>query len=90
MLGWHLGSSHHSALLVSGLVAVSLATLIFWYDLINISRVANDANSSGVIHVTVSPGSGLYLGTIGATAAVVLLALVTRKRSEIVPVATEA
>jgi len=81
LLGWHIGKAHSKGLLVCAIIATALTGLIFWYDMIDIARVAHDSStaSDSLFHVSVSPGSGLYLGSIATVVALVLEALIVRR-----------
>jgi hypothetical protein len=80
-LGWHIGKTHSKGLLVCAIIATAVAGIVFWYDMLNITRVGHNASDSSddLFHISVSPGSGLYLGCIATVVAVILQVLIFRR-----------
>lgn len=89
LLGWHLGKAHSKGLLVCAILATAVAAIVFWYDMINITRVAHNASnaSDNLFHISVSPGAGLYLGCLASVTAVVLEVLLFRRPAVGTPLA---
>jgi hypothetical protein len=76
VLAWHVGSSKQPVWLVLALLTSLGIAGVYLYDLINVSRVAHaNADPTATFSIHVDVGSGLYLGALASSAAVVLICI---------------
>jgi hypothetical protein len=74
LLAWHIGESRSISWLGLCMLTTMGMAAVYWYDLINVSSRVGHANSStSLIPIHAEVGSGLYLGVIASTAAVLLI-----------------